>query len=89
MNYRVELSNQAKKALSSGVVNLDGLMVLLDKFVSRIEGEDLNVDWKKLGGIWRGYYRLRTGDMRVIIRADFKNRSIYVKKIGPRGDVYK
>ena len=89
MNYRVKLSNQANKALSSGAANLDNLMALLDKFVSRIEGEDINVDSKKLGGIWRGYYRLRTGDMRVIIRADFKNRSIYVKKIGPRGGVYK
>jgi len=89
MNYRVELSKQAKKALSSGVAKLDGLMALLDKFVSRIEGEDVNVDSRKLEGIWRGYYRLRTGDMRIIIRADFKNRCIYVKKIGPRGDVYK
>jgi len=89
MNYRVELSKQAKKALSSDAAKLDSLMALLDKFVSRIEGEDVNVDSKKLGGIWRGYYRLRTGNMRVIIRADFKNRYIYVKKIGTRGDVYK
>ena len=89
MNYRVELSNQAKKAISSGAVKLDSLMALLDKFVSRIEGEDINIDSKKLGGIWRGYYRLRTRDMRVIIRADFKKNSIYVKRIGPRGDVYK
>jgi mRNA interferase RelE/StbE len=40
-------------------------------------------------GEWKGYYRMRIGDTRVIFWIDHKLRTIYVDHIGSRGDVYK
>jgi len=42
-----------------------------------------------MAGEWRGYYRLRIGDIRVIFWPDLKTKTIYVDYIGPRGDIYK
>ncbi len=47
------------------------------------------VDIKAMAGEWKGYYRMRIGDARVIFWIDRKLRTIYVDHIGARGDVYK
>lgn len=47
------------------------------------------VDIKAMAGQWKGYYRMRIGDSRVIFCIDKKLRTIYVDHIGARGDVYK
>ena len=44
---------------------------------------------KAMVGEWRGYYRLRVGNLRVIFWVDQETRTIYVDYIGPRGDIYK
>ena len=31
-----------------------------------MKGEDVNINLKKLGGDWEGYYRLRKGKLRII-----------------------
>ena len=76
-------------ALSSGSINIENLSSLLDKFISYIEGDDVNIDAKKLAGVWRGYYRLRSGNLRVVFKVDFDKQYFYVKRIAQRGDVYK
>jgi mRNA interferase RelE/StbE len=47
------------------------------------------VDIKAMAGQWKGYYRMRIGDTRVIFWKDKKLRTIYVDHIGARGDIYK
>jgi mRNA interferase RelE/StbE len=48
-----------------------------------------NVDVKSMVGEWKGYYRMRIGDTRVIFWIDHKLKTIYVDHIGSRGDIYK
>lgn len=44
---------------------------------------------KPMAGEWRGFYRLRHGDLRVIYLYDAPGDRVVVAHIGPRGDVYK
>jgi len=46
-------------------------------------------DAKPMVGEWKGYYRIRVGDMRIIFWLDTQEMMVYVDHIGPRGDVYK
>jgi len=47
------------------------------------------VDIKAMAGEWKGYYRMRIGDARVIFWIDKNMKTIYVDHIGTRGDIYK
>ena len=43
----------------------------------------------RMAGEWAGYYRVRSGKLRLIYWFDEKEDLVYVDHIGPRGDVYK
>ncbi|MGB2770603.1 MAG: type II toxin-antitoxin system RelE/ParE family toxin [Candidatus Zixiibacteriota bacterium] len=47
------------------------------------------VDVKSMAGEWKGYYRMRIGDDRVIFWIDHKLKTMYVDHIGSRGEIYK
>lgn len=44
---------------------------------------------RQMLGEWKGYYRLRVGNYRVVFWIDNEAKTLYVDHIGPRGDVYK
>ncbi len=44
---------------------------------------------KPMQGEWKGFYRLRHGDLRVIYTLDPAHDAVVIAHIGPRGDVYK
>jgi mRNA interferase RelE/StbE len=46
-------------------------------------------DVKPMVGEWKGYYRMRVGDVRIIFWLDTQEMTVYVDHIGPRGEVYK
>ena len=52
-------------------------------------GPTKGIDVKQMMGEWKGYYRIRTGHIRIIYYIDEEKRIIYVDHIGARGDVYK
>ena len=52
-------------------------------------GIDEKMDVKTMAGNWKGYYRMRVGDIRIIFWIDNSLRTVYVDHIGTRGDVYK
>ncbi|MCD6381387.1 MAG: hypothetical protein J7L43_00200 [Candidatus Aenigmarchaeota archaeon] len=89
MNFKIALSKGAAKALKKGVISRDKLTDLLEEFVLKMDGSDVQVDVIKLKGYWKGHYRIRTGNLRIIVKPDFLNKVIEVKRVGPRGDVYK
>ena len=47
------------------------------------------LDIRKLRGEWKGFLRLRVGDIRVIFRIDFENKVIYIYNIHYRKHAYK
>ncbi len=46
-------------------------------------------DVKPMLGEWKGYYRIKTGNIRLIFWVDQVKKIVYVDHIEPRGDVYK
>jgi len=44
---------------------------------------------KQMVGNWKGYYRIRVQDVRVIYWVDKENSVIQIDYIGSRGDIYK
>ena len=55
----------------------------------KMDGGDVRINVIKLKGGWKEHYRIRMGNLRIIVRPDFINKVIEVKRIGARGDVYK
>jgi len=43
---------------------------------------------RQMLGEWKGYHRIRIGNLRVIFWIDTMGKTIYVDHIGPRGDIY-
>ena len=43
---------------------------------------------RDMKGLYKGYYRMRVGRIRIIFYPDIKNHIIYVDAIGFRGDIY-
>jgi mRNA interferase RelE/StbE len=43
----------------------------------------------QMAGEWKGYQRIRVGDIRIIFWYDKTDDILYVDHIGPRGDIYK
>ncbi len=40
-------------------------------------------------GKWKGYYRIRIGKVRIILKVDFKEKRIFIDRMDYRGRVYK
>ncbi|MET1159510.1 MAG: type II toxin-antitoxin system RelE/ParE family toxin [Thermoprotei archaeon] len=47
------------------------------------------LDIRKLRGEWKGFLRMRVGDIRIIFKIDFDAKIIYVYHIHYRGKAYK
>ena len=89
MKYTIELSSHAEKAIHKKALTEDDLIDALNKFISWTEKKDVNIDVTKMVGVWDGYYRIRLGDLRIILLVDYTRHVIFIERIGPRGDVYK
>jgi len=46
-----------------------------------------NLDIKPIVGV-KGFYRLRSGKLRVIFEADKEKKEIWIRKVGYRGGIY-
>ena len=83
--YQVELSPKADRNLE----RLDKVMA--SRIVSRLEQLAENADsfgHYALTGQWKGYFRLRVGDYRVIYSIDYNAQVIRVQEIGHRREIY-
>lgn len=89
MDWRVNLSKESTTFVNTGVVSEEQIFRAVSLAIKKLRGEKINVDIKKLKGLWSGYHRIRTGKLRMIIEIDFGNKIIYVDRIDFRGNVYK
>lgn len=52
-------------------------------------GINNRTDIKQMAGDWKGYYRMRLGDIRIIFWINQELKTIYIDHIGSRGNIYK
>lgn len=83
------MSRNADKFLKTNHIAKEGVFELLRKAVKKFQGEDINVDVKKLKGKWAGFCRIRKGKLRIIAEFDFDDTSIFIEEIDWRGGAYK
>ena len=81
MTYRKVVSRQAEKYLRQQHGRV------LQRLQEAIDGLPMLGDIKKLKG--SNDYRIRIGDMRIIFAMDHTERTVYVKTIDNRKDIYK
>jgi mRNA interferase RelE/StbE len=84
-HHTIELSAKADKALK----RLD--KVVAARITKRLEMVAENADsfmHEALVGQWKGYFRLRVGDYRILYWIDYEIRLIKVEEIGNRRDIY-
>ncbi len=43
---------------------------------------------KAMAGEWKGFYRIRHGDLRIIFTLETSERTVVIAHLGPRGDAY-
>ena len=63
---------------------LNELKICLEEGIFPVRRFDL----KKLKGKWIGFFRLRVGDLRIILRIDIPQKTIFVYHIHFRGAIY-
>jgi len=89
MTWRIDFSKDALKFLRSNNLKEDFVITQIKLVLQKFKGEKVNVDIKKLSGEWKGFYRIRSGRLRIIIEFHFEYFQVYIEKIDWRGNVYK
>ena len=87
--WQIELSRQADKFAKKENIEDDEILNLVKRVINYSKGLDENIDVKKMKGKWKGYYRIKIGKVRMILRIDFKNKIAFIDKIDFRGNIYK
>ena len=93
-DIKISYLKKAVKFLNknSSAITEEEVDKLVIKFVKkRVFGIDTNVDFKQMNGAISDVYRIRKGNIRIIVR--LKNEEIIIEAIivdiGYRGDIYK
>lgn len=93
MKITISYSKEADKFLKKNKGNIsedevDALVIQAAKKILRIE--DSSIDLKKLKGKYRGSFRIRRGDIRIIFAMKKEDvLAVFVHFIDFRGNVYK
>jgi mRNA interferase RelE/StbE len=86
---KIELSKQADEFIEREGITDDEIFSMIQKFINYAKGLDENIDVKKMKGKWKGYHRIRIGKIRMLLRMNFKERTIFIDRVDYRGSVYK
>jgi mRNA interferase RelE/StbE len=88
MTWEIGFSREAEKFLKLEKIRSQAVEEIKN-LIKRMKGEQVTVDVKKLKGDWQGFYRIRKGKLRIILKIDFGEHFIYVVRVDHRGKVYK
>lgn len=86
--WNINFSSRAEKFLSINRFPKETVFDLLGKAVCKFHGEAVNINLKALKGEWRGFYRIRKGELRIIASFNFNKSAIHVEVIDWRGNAY-
>jgi mRNA interferase RelE/StbE len=89
MTWKVDFSSRALQFLRENNLTEDFVLEKIRLALRKFRAEDVNIDIKKLKGNWQGFYRIRSGRIRIIVEFEFDLLRAYVEAIDWRGRVYK
>jgi mRNA interferase RelE/StbE len=88
---QIHFERKADKFFNKGSFEKEEVSGLIIKAIRKLSGQDENVDVKYLKGEFKGYLRIRKGDLRIVFKiAEAEDLIIVtVSNIDFRGNVYK
>jgi len=89
MNWFIDFSANSLKFLKRNNLEENFIISKIELALRSFKGENINIDIKKLKGEWEGFYRIRSGRLRVIAEFQFEQNRAYIEEIDWRGNVYK
>lgn len=89
MKWRIDFSANSLKFLKKNNLKEDFIINKIKSAVRKFQGENININIKKLSGKWEGFYRIRSGKLRIILEFQFDISRVFVEEIDWRGSVYK
>jgi mRNA interferase RelE/StbE len=89
MKWYIDFSADSLKFLKRNNLTEEFIIEKIRFALRKFQGEDVNVDIKKLKGEWEGFYRIRVGRLRIIVEFQFEYYRVYIEEIDWRGSAYK
>ena len=89
MKWHIGFSADSLKFIKRNNLKEDFAIEKIRLAVRKFQGENVNLDIKKLGGEWQGFHRIRSGKLRIIVEFRFDHCRAYVANIDWRGNIYK
>ena len=88
MKWTENYSKKAQKFFGKKQQNKQIVESELKKLIQGYNGETVSINIISLKGEWAGYYRIRKGDIRIILLVDEQNMHIEVHDVNFRGSIY-
>ena len=88
-NWKIRVSRQAENFLEVQNLSDDFAREYIVLALRKFDRENVNIGIKKLSGKWEGFYRIRSGKIRIICSFDFKLKIVGIEEIDFRGNSYK
>lgn len=88
-NWKIRISKQADNFVEIQNLSDDFARQHITLALKKFDRQDVNVGIKKLSGKWEGFYRIRSGKIRIICSFDFKLKIAEIEEIDFRGNSYK
>ncbi|MFQ5787197.1 MAG: type II toxin-antitoxin system RelE/ParE family toxin [Thermodesulfobacteriota bacterium] len=89
MNWRISFSKDSLDFIRQNNLKESNVIERVKLALRKFRGERVNINIKKLGGEWEGFYRIRSGKLRIILEFRFEHYQVYIEKIDWRGNVYR
>jgi len=88
-DWKIKVSKQANDFLNVQNIPDDFLEKHIGLALRKFDRQDVNIKIKKLSGEWEGYYRIRSGKIRIICSFDFHEKVVSIEEVDFRGNSYK
>ncbi len=88
-NWEIRISKQANNFVEIQNLSDDFVRGYITLALQKFDRQDVNIGIKKLSGRWEGFYRIRSGKIRIVCSFDFKLKIVGVEEIDFRGNSYK
>lgn len=88
-DWKIRISKQADNFIEIQNLSDDFAREYITLALKKFDRQDINIGIKKLSGRWEGFYRIRSGKIRIICSFDFKLKIAGIEEIDFRGNSYK
>ena len=89
MNWSINFSKDSLESLECYHCKEDFIIDKIKLSLRKFKGENTNINIKRLKGNWEGFYRIRSGKLRIIAEFQFEHCRVYIDRVDWRGNVYK